>query len=123
RRALGASRPVVAAAVGLVDRVNALLFGRNLVTPLANVVWKILGSRSVLRFLPSRMILVGVHATARGMDDQYSLGPRRGDRLIHERRQFSDAARGPATPVLIPHVADDDRRLRGVPSQDLFAGN
>ena len=35
--------------------------------------------------LPGGMVLVGVHATARGVDDEHAPGPRRGDRLVHRR--------------------------------------
>ena len=38
-RALRALRPVVAAAVGLVDRVDPLLLGRDLVAPAGDIAW------------------------------------------------------------------------------------
>ena len=119
-RALGALRAVVAAAVGLVDRVDALFLGRNLVAPLADVLGEIRGLGGLLRLLARGVIFVGVHATAGGVDDQDALGPRRGDRLIHRRGQLAHPAGRSLAPVLVPHVADDDRRLRRVPAEDFL---
>ena len=47
------------------------------------------------------------------------LVPRGGDRPVHRRGQLADPARGPLAPVLVPHVADDDGRLRGLPRNTL----
>ncbi len=66
------------------------------------------------------VILVGVHATAGGVDDQDALGSRGGDRLIHGGGELAHPAGRPAAPVLVPHVADDDGGLGGVPAEDFL---
>ena len=115
-RSLRALRPVVAAAVGLVDRVDPFLLGGNLVAPLADMLGQVRGLGGRLGPFPGGVIFVGVHATAGGVDDQDALGPRGGDRPVHRGGQLADPAGRPLAPVLVPHVADDDRRLRRVPA-------
>ena len=121
-RALRALRAVVAAAVGLVDGVDALFLSRDLVAPLADMFGKIRGFGGFLGFLAGGVILVGFHATAGGVDDQDPFSACRGDGLVHGGPELADAASGALAPVLVPHVADDDGGLGGVPAEEFFAG-
>ena len=46
--------------------------------------------------------------------------PGRGHGLVHHRGELADPARGPLAPVLVPHVAEDQGRLRRVPLDRLL---
>ena len=110
-RSLGALRPVVAAAVGLVDRIDPLLFGRDLVAPLADVLGRVRGlGRRVCPF-STRVILVSVHTTAGGVDDENALGTGRGDRPVHCRGYLANPPCRGLAPVLVPHVTDDEGKV------------
>ena len=115
-RALRARRAVVAAAVGLIDAGRPPSPRRG--SCCTSRRCRRAGSRPSGRTgaLPGGMVLVGVHATARGVDDEHPPGPRGGDRPVHRGRQLADATRRTPAPVLVPHVADDDRRLRPDPT-------
>ena len=56
------------------------------------------------------------------MDDEDALLARFFDDFIHPGGHFGDAFGGAFAPMLIPHVADDDGGLPGIPLHDLFFG-
>src|SRR5579883_645921 len=106
---------VVLAAIGLIDWINALLLGGNAVAPAADVLGQVLRARRLEGVLACGMVLVSVHATARRVDDEDAALPRVAQQLVHTRGHLADTANGVETVVRIPHVADDDRCLLGVP--------
>ena len=64
---------VILAPVGLVEWIDTLFLGGDLVTPLGDVLGQTLGPRHRLGAFPGRMVLVRVHATAGGVDDRGTL--------------------------------------------------
>jgi len=71
--------------------------------------------RGLLRQLALRCPFVLVEAAAGAMDDQDAALPRGGEDFVHPRRHLGHASRRRAAIVIVPHVANDDRRLPGVP--------
>ena len=108
-------RVVVLAAVRLIDRVLPFLLGGNLGTPLVNRLGQVLGRRSSLGSPPRRMVLVGVHATRRRVDDEGALSPRLRQELVHPGDHLLFPADRIQAVMGVPHVADDDGRLLGRP--------
>ena len=81
---------VVFAAVGLIDGVVALLLGGNAAgtsrrCPRAG--WPPSGRLG--RVLPSRVVLVGVHATARSVDDEHAALAGLRQHLVHARSHLA----------------------------------
>src|SRR6185312_14054290 len=70
---LGARRPVVAAAIRLVDGIDSLLLGRDLVAPARDIGRHVGGPGRGLGPLAGGVILVCAHATAGGVDDNTPL--------------------------------------------------
>ena len=79
-----------------------------------------LGERRGLRAFALRRVLVEVRAGARGVDDEHALRARRLHHLVHRPGHLADTPRGGLAPVVVPHVADDDRRLLRVPRDRLL---
>lgn len=99
---------VVLAPVGLVDGILPFVFLRNMAAPFVNLRGKILRLRCRLGHFAARMILVRIHATARGMDDEHPLLPGRFQHFVEPRGHFRLAADGIQAVMSVPHVADDD---------------
>ena len=57
---------------------------------------------------------------ARRVDDENAAGARGLQRFVHGSSEFDHAARGGLAPVIVPHVADDDRGLRWFPLRAVF---
>src|SRR5262249_21349219 len=98
----------VAAAVGLVDRLNALRLGGDLVARTADVGGQVGGFGGGLGALAGRVVLVGRHAAAGGVDDEHPHAAGLFEDLIHARGDLLHAADGVQAVVRVPHVADDD---------------
>jgi hypothetical protein len=93
---------VVAAAVAVVDGQRRVGEGQRL---------RRLDTLHRLDALPLRCVLVEVHAVRRRVDDLHAA---QSGRVHHRRdllRQFTAALAGALAPVIVPDVAEDDRRL------------
>ena len=75
------------------------------------VMWLIGGRRNGWNgqhALPCRMITVEIHRLRRRVDDLRATAARGGQYLVHRGNQRRFAHDGPATPMIVPHVTDDD---------------
>ena len=61
------------------------------------------------------MAFVEFHRAAWAVDDEHAFGASRFQHLVHARRHLRDALSGVWTGVVVPHVANDNRGLLGVP--------
>jgi hypothetical protein len=71
--------------------------------------------RGGLRQFAARGALVKLHRGAGAVDDKDAALAQLADDLIDARRQLGHAFSGAATPMLVPHVADDRCRLARLP--------
>ena len=62
-----------------------------------------------------RRVSVVIHRATWRMDYQHSALPRGRDHLVHPRSHLRNSIRGNLTTHGVPHVANDDGRLAGVP--------
>ena len=81
-----------------------------------------LGGLCLLHAQAVRRAGIQIQRAAWGMDDHDAVAARRGDHLVHLRRHDADALGGELAVVIVPHVADNDRRLARLPI-DLALGN
>jgi hypothetical protein len=102
---------VVLAAVGLVDRIDALLLRRDPRTPGGDVGRQVFRFRRLLSAAAGGMIGVGRHAVAGGVDDRHTPAPRLLHHLIEPRTELLHAPHRVQAMVQVPHVAHDKRRL------------
>lgn len=107
---------VVLAPVGLIDRILALLLGRDFGAPLVDVLGQFFRCGCRLSPFAAGMFLIRVHATRRGMNDERSLIASFLQELVHARDHFLLAAHSIQAVMRVPHVADDDGRLFRGPS-------
>src|SRR5262245_19025501 len=63
----------------------------------------------------SGMVFVKLHGAAGTVDDEHARGAGGFEHLVHPRRHLRDAPSCVWTGVVVPHVADDDRGLLGIP--------
>ncbi len=110
RRAI---RAAVAAAVRVVDRQRPLHLRLQRAPTLQWNPRVHLGHRPCQR--SPRVVLVEVHRVARAMNHEASLGPQRADQFVHARGHLSHPLGRVRTMMLVPHVAHDHRRARGIP--------
>ena len=59
--------------------------------------------------------IVELHGGAGAVNDEDAAPAQFADHLVDARRHFSHARRRAATPMLVPHVAEDHCRLAGFP--------
>ena len=67
------------------------------------------GLRKPQRRLVRWVVLIKVHRIGRGVDDHDALRPKLGHHGGDFGGELIDAFRGPAAPVFVPQVAEDDR--------------
>ena len=107
---------VIIVGIGLVERIFAFLFFRDLVAPLADLLGQMFRFWHVLGVFAGGMIFISRHAARRGVDDRGPAPAGFGEDLVHPLGEFRRAIGGILAVVGVPHVADDHRRLLGVPS-------
>ena len=101
-------RIIILAAIRLIDWILAGFLRRNLFAPKVDVFGQRLGLGRIQHVLARRMIFVGLHTTARRVDDRKAQLAGGLDHLVHTRRQFPSTARGIQAMMQIPHVANDN---------------
>ena len=62
---------------------------------------------------PCRMVTVEIDRLRRRVDDLHATAARRGQHLVHRWNQRCFADNGAATPMVVPHVTDDDGEFVG----------
>jgi len=62
-----------------------------------------------------RCVLVEVGDGTGGVDDEDAFGAGGDEHFVERAGEFGDASCGAAAPVVVPHVADDDGGLGGIP--------
>ena len=117
----------IAAHVGIVDGENTFAFGIGPAPGSAPAFgsgegfWRFCeGSTGCTLALGS--VLVKVCAGAGGMDDKHALATASFDHVVHGAGEFDYSVGCGLTPVLIPHVADDDSGFLWVPCDSGFDG-
>jgi hypothetical protein len=111
---------IVAAAVGLVDRVSSLLFSLNLAAPIGDTLGQVGGLGGRLGSLARGVVLVKLHGAAGRVDHQHASLACLLEKLVDARGHLRAPLPCAGAPVLGPHVADDHRRFLGFPGRLLL---
>src|SRR5437879_1591051 len=104
---------VIATPVGSVDGKRRFAFGNDIAPSLKGHFW--CNNRCRLgEFTPGSPFVI-LHRITRAMDDEYSASAGLRDNLVHAWCHFPHSLRGALAPVLVPHVANHDCGLFGLP--------
>lgn len=102
------SRIIIFAPIGLVDGVQSLLFSGDRRAPKCDVGRPSGSIRNLQCAKSCRVLLIGWHAVAGGVNDGGTLAATGLEQFVHAGQEFGHASNGVQAVMSVPDIAEDD---------------